>query len=77
MVEEGLFRKFPVDAVFGMHNWPGMDVGKFALRPGPLMAAFDVFEIVVAGKGTHAAMPHLGIDPIVVGRRSLRRYRAW
>lgn len=66
MVEEGLFRKFPVDAVFGMHNWPGMDVGQFAMRPGPLMAAFDVFEIIVIGKGTHAAMPHLGIDPIVV-----------
>ena len=65
MVEEGLFEKFPVDAVFGMHNWPGMDVGKFALRAGPLMAAFDVFEIVVTGKGTHAAMPHLGVDPIV------------
>lgn len=66
MVEEGLFQKFPVDAVFGMHNWPGMDVGKFALKPGPLMAAFDVFEIIITGKGTHAAMPHLGIDPIVV-----------
>lgn len=66
MVEEGLFKKFPVDAVFGMHNWPGMKVGQFALRPGPLMAAFDVFEIIVTGKGTHAAMPHLGIDPIVV-----------
>jgi hippurate hydrolase len=66
MVEEGLFRKFPVDAVFGMHNWPGMDVGKFALKAGPLMAAFDVFEIVVTGKGTHAAMPHLGVDPIVI-----------
>ena len=65
MVEEGLFEKFPVDVVFGMHNWPGMDVGKFAMRPGPLMAAFDVFEIVVTGQGTHAAMPHLGVDPIV------------
>ncbi len=66
MVEEGLFQKFPVDVVFGMHNWPGMDVGTFAMKPGPLMAAFDVFEIIVTGKGTHAAMPHLGIDPIVV-----------
>lgn len=66
MVEEGLFRKFPVDVVFGMHNWPGMDVGTFAMKPGPLMAAFDVFEIIVTGKGTHAAMPHMGIDPIVV-----------
>ncbi len=66
MVEEGLFEKFPVDAVFGIHNWPGMDVGRFATRTGPIMAAFDVFEIIVTGKGTHAAMPHWGVDPIVV-----------
>jgi hippurate hydrolase len=65
MVEEGLFEKFPVEAVFGMHNWPGMRVGHFAVRPGPFMAAFDVFEIKIDGAGTHAAMPHLGIDPIV------------
>jgi hippurate hydrolase len=66
MVEEGLFDHHPVDAVFGMHNWPGMPVGQFAVRPGPFMAAFDVFEITVTGRGTHAAMPHLGVDPIVV-----------
>jgi hippurate hydrolase len=65
MVEEGLFEKFPVQAVFGMHNWPGMAVGKFGVRPGPLMAAFDIFEITIRGSGTHAAMPHLGVDPIV------------
>ena len=59
MVEEGLFDQFPVDAVFGMHNWPGMPIGQFAIRPGPLMAAFDTFEIKVRGQGTHAAMPHL------------------
>ncbi len=65
MVEEGLFREFPVDAVFGMHNWPGMPVGEFAIASGPVMAAYDVFTITVRGKGTHGAMPHLGIDPIV------------
>jgi hippurate hydrolase len=65
MVEEGLFDKFPVEAVFGMHNWPGMAVGAIGVRPGPLMAAFDVFEITIRGAGTHAAMPHLGVDPIV------------
>lgn len=65
MVEEGLFDKFPCDAVFGMHNWPGMPVGQFATCSGPIMAAFDVFEITVRGHGCHAAMPHLGIDPIV------------
>lgn len=65
MVEEGLFEKFPVDAVYGMHNWPGLEVGRFAVRPGPMMAAFDTFEAVFQGKGTHAAMPHLGVDPVV------------
>ena len=65
MVQEGLFEKFPVEAVYGMHNWPGMPAGKFALRAGPMMASFDIFEITVKGKGTHAALPHLGIDPVV------------
>ncbi len=66
MVEEGLFDRFPMNAVYGMHNWPGLPVGEFAIRPGPMMAAADRFEIEVEGKGTHAAMPHLGRDPIVV-----------
>lgn len=64
MVEQGLFEKFPCDVVFGMHNWPGLPVGQFAVCEGPIMAAFDVFEIRVTGRGCHAAMPHLGIDPI-------------
>ena len=66
MVEEGLFEKFPVEAVFGLHNMPGIPAGEIGLRVGPAMAAFDIFEITVTGKGTHAAMPHLGIDPVVV-----------
>jgi amidohydrolase len=65
MVEEGLFEKFPVEAVYGMHNWPGLPVGEFAVRSGPMMAAVDLFEIAVTGRGAHAAMPHLGDDPIV------------
>ncbi len=65
MVEDGLFRKFPVDAVYGMHNWPGLAVGEFAVRPGPMLANCDLFEIVVEGKGAHAALPHLGIDPVI------------
>ena len=65
MVEEGLFDKFPVDAIFGMHNWPGLEVGQFAVRSGPVMAAFDVFEIKIQGQGSHGAMPHLAIDPMV------------
>jgi amidohydrolase len=66
MVEQGLFERFPVEAVYGMHNWPGMPAGKFAMRAGPMMASFDIFEVTVTGKGTHAALPHLGIDPMVV-----------
>jgi amidohydrolase len=65
MVEDGLFEKFPVDSVYGMHNWPGLAVGAFAVRPGPMLAACDLFEIVVEGKGAHAALPHLGIDPVI------------
>ncbi len=65
MVEEGLFEAFPVDAVYGMHNWPGMPVGRIGLGPGPMMAAFDVFEMTVTGRGSHGAMPHQGIDPVV------------
>ena len=65
MVEEGLFEKFPVEQVYGMHNWPGLDVGKIAVRPGPMMASFDIFEITVKGKGAHGAMPHMGVDSVV------------
>ncbi len=65
MVEDGLFTRFPCDAVYGLHNWPGMPAGEFAVMPGPMMASFDIFEIVVTGRGAHAAMPHMGIDPIV------------
>jgi hippurate hydrolase len=67
MVEQGLFQKFPVEAVYGMHNKPGMPMGKFGIRPGPMMAAFDTFEITINGRGTHAALPHLGVDSILVG----------
>jgi hippurate hydrolase len=65
MIEDGLFETFPVQAVYGMHNWPGLAVGSFAVKSGPLMAAFDVFEITVAGQGSHAGMPHLGVDSVV------------
>src|SRR5436190_1674201 len=65
MVEEGVLDRYKVDAVYGMHNWPGLPAGQFAIRPGPMMAAFDIFEITVAGRGAHAAMPHLGVDPVV------------
>jgi amidohydrolase len=66
MVEQGLFDTFPVDAVYGMHNWPGMPVGQFGVMKGPMMASFDIFELTVTGVGCHAAMPQRGIDPVVV-----------
>jgi amidohydrolase len=65
MVEEGALDRYPVQAIYGMHNWPGLPAGQFAIRPGPMMAAFDIFEITVRGRGAHAAMPHLGVDPVV------------
>jgi hippurate hydrolase len=67
MVKEGLFEQFPVEAVFGMHNWPGIPVGQFAVMPGPMMASSDDFEIRISGRGAHAAMPQNGIDPVIVG----------
>jgi amidohydrolase len=67
MVEEGLFDKFPCDAVFALHNKPGVPVGQIVAKPGPLLAASDRWDIRIKGHGTHAAHPHLGTDPFVVG----------
>jgi len=67
MVREGLFERFAAEVVFGMHNWPGVPVGQFQLRAGPMMAGTNRFEIRVTGRGGHAAMPHQGIDPVVAG----------
>ena len=64
MIEDGLFRDFPVDEIYGLHNWPGLDNGIFAARPGSQMAGFDVFTITLSSIGTHAAMPHLGTDSL-------------
>jgi hippurate hydrolase len=66
MVDEGLFDKFPCDAIFGMHNRPGMALGQFAVRAGPMMAAGAFFDIRVTGKGAHGARPETGIDPVLV-----------
>lgn len=65
MVEEGLFTDFPVDAVYGLHNWPALDVGTCVARDNAMMAAFGTFEIELIGKGAHGAMPHEGADPLV------------
>jgi len=66
MVKDGMMERFEIDEVYGMHNWPGVEVGHFAIRPGPLMAAADQFDITVTGQGGHAAAPHRGIDPTVI-----------
>ena len=66
MIADGLFRQFPMDAVYGLHNWPGIPVGEMAIMPGPVMAGTCVFEITVRGHGCHAAMPHQGVDTVLV-----------
>jgi len=67
MVDDGLISRFGLGEVYGMHNYPGMPVGAFGIRPGPMMAAADYITIDIEGNGAHAARPHLGIDPVVVG----------
>ncbi len=65
MIDDGLFDRFHMDAVFGMHNWPGMPVGSFGLTAGPIMASSNTFGVLIEGKGAHGAMPHLGADPLM------------
>lgn len=66
MIEDGLFERFPMEAVFGMHNMPGLPVGKFAVNSGPFMAAYETFDITVRGVGGHSALPHTTKDPVVI-----------
>ena len=65
MIKDGLFTKFPMRAVFGMHNWPGLATGTFGVTPGPIMASSNEFVIDIKGKGAHGGMPHLGHDPVM------------
>ena len=66
MIKEGLFEMFPVDSVYGLHNWPGMPAGIFGVGSGPIMASVDTFDLTINGRGGHAAMPDQCIDPIVI-----------
>lgn len=66
MMDDGLFEQCPMEAVFGMHNWPGSPAGTMGAVVGPMMASSNEFELVIQGKGSHAAQPHLSIDPIMV-----------
>ena len=67
MLEDGLFEQYPVDAVYGLHNIPGMPVAQFGTRAGPVTASESLFEIEIRAQGGHAALPHMGVDAIVVG----------
>jgi amidohydrolase len=75
MIKDGLFEQFPMEAVFGMHNWPGAPVGTFAVSPGPVMASSNEFRIVIRGKGCHAALPHNGIDPVPVACQMVQAFQ--
>ncbi|HEX4917080.1 MAG TPA: M20 aminoacylase family protein [Limnobacter sp.] len=75
MIEDGLFEKYPVDAVFAMHNWPGLKEGEFAAHEGPVMASSNEFSIEIQAKGAHAAMPDLGIDPVVIAAQLITAFQ--
>src|SRR6185437_4872607 len=74
-IDDGLFERFPMEAVFGMHNWPGGKIGTFAVSPGAVMASHSVFKITIRGKGSHAAMPHLGIDPVPIACEMVQAFQ--
>ncbi|MDZ7857610.1 M20 aminoacylase family protein [Sphaerotilus sp.] len=75
MIDDGLFTRFPMDAIFGMHNWPGMAAGDFAICDGPTMASSNEFKITLTGKGSHAALPHNGIDPVPVACQMVQAFQ--
>ena len=75
MMRDGLFDKFPMQAVYGMHNWPGLKEGQFALSAGPVMASSNEFKITIHGKGCHAALPHNGIDPVLVACQMVQAFQ--
>ena len=75
MIKEGLFDEFPMDAVFGMHNWPGLKAGQFAVCAGPCMASSNEFRIKIQGRGAHAALPHLGVDPVPIACQMVQAFQ--
>ncbi len=75
MIKDGLFEKFPVEAVFGMHNWPGTNVGTFAVSAGPVMASSNEFKITIKGKGGHAALPHNTVDPVPIACQMVQAFQ--
>jgi len=75
MIKDGLFDKYPMEAIFGAHNWPGMQVGQFAIKSGPSFASSNEFKITIRGKGAHAAMPHNGVDPVPVACQMVQAFQ--
>ena len=75
MMKDGLFDKCPMEAIFGAHNWPGMKVGQFALRSGPVFASSNEFRITIRGKGAHAALPHNGVDPVPIACQMVQAFQ--
>ncbi|MET0278618.1 MAG: M20 aminoacylase family protein [Pseudorhodoplanes sp.] len=76
MVKDGMMDRFGIEEVYGMHNYPGMPVGQFGMRSGPIMAAADYVSMEIEGKGAHAARPHLGIDPILIGSQIVNQLQS-
>ncbi|HAV73517.1 MAG TPA: amidohydrolase, partial [Limnobacter sp.] len=75
MIDDGLFQRYPVDAVFAMHNWPGLKEGEFAAHTGAVMASSNEFSVKIQAKGAHAAMPDLGIDPVVIAAQLILAFQ--
>ena len=75
MIKDGLFERFPMDAIFGIHNWPGLAAGQFVVKSGPTFASSNEFRIVIRGRGAHAAMPDLGIDPVPVACQMVQAFQ--
>lgn len=75
MIKDGLFDRFPMDAIFGVHNWPGLRVGQFAIKSGPVLASNNEFRIQISGRGAHAALPHDGIDPVIVACQIVQAFQ--
>jgi hippurate hydrolase len=75
MIRDGLFERFPMDAIFGIHNWPGLAAGQFAVRAGPVFASTSEFKVTIHGRGAHAAMPHNSIDPLPVACQIVQAFQ--
>ena len=75
MIKDGLFEQFPMEAIFGAHNWPGMAAGQFAVKTGPVFASSNEFKITIRGKGAHAALPHNGVDPVPVACQMVQAFQ--